>query len=106
VLGKRINTINVKQISTTIPDNFSLEQNYPNPFNPSTIIRFQTRGSKLTTFKVFDILGKEIAVLVNEILQPGTYEVIFDGSKLTSGVYFYRLQSEGYTETKRMIMLK
>ncbi|MCX6157810.1 MAG: T9SS type A sorting domain-containing protein [Ignavibacteriae bacterium] len=108
------NPIGITNISTGIPSSFSLNQNYPNPFNPSTVIRFgipslegySQRGVGMVTLKVFDITGREIQTLVNESLAPGTYETSFDGSKLTSGVYFYKLITEGFTETKKMLMLK
>ena len=96
----------IQNISTEIPTAFSLEQNYPNPFNSNTIIRFQIKDSRFVNLKVFDILGKEVATLVNEYLQPGTYETTFDASMLTGGIYFYRLQTENYTETKKLILLK
>ncbi len=101
----------IKQIGTEIPKQYSLEQNYPNPFNPKTIIRFdvtsnvksQTSNVKLV---VYDALGKEIAVLVNEQLQPGTYEVDFDGSNFASGLYYYKLIAGDFTETKKMVLIK
>ncbi|MCX6166267.1 MAG: T9SS type A sorting domain-containing protein, partial [Ignavibacteriae bacterium] len=82
------------------------QQNYPNPFNPNTIIRFQIKDSRFVTLKVYDMLGKEVATLVNEKLAAGTYEATFDASQYTSGVYFYRLQTENFTDTKRMILIK
>jgi len=105
----------ISKIKNNITDNFSLSQNYPNPFNPSTKIKFKipssegygfSRGVGLVTLKVFDITGREIKTLVNESLQPGTYEVLFDGSKLKSGVYFYQLISGEFKETKKMLLLK
>ena len=98
-----------------IPQNYYLFQNYPNPFNPSTKIKFTIplsplpggdgRGG-LVTVKVYDVLGNEIATLVNEEKQPGTYEVEFDRSGLPSGLYFYRLKADSFIETKKMILLK
>ncbi|MDD5360886.1 MAG: T9SS type A sorting domain-containing protein [Ignavibacteria bacterium] len=103
----------VQNISTIVPEKFSLSQNYPNPFNPVTKIKFSIPengklniGNGNVTMKVFDMLGKEIATIVNERLNPGTYEVTFDGSKYSSGVYFYRLNAGSFTETKKMILLK
>jgi hypothetical protein len=99
----------------TIPKSFVLEQNFPNPFNPSTKIKFDIpalssplgRGvGGMTVLKVYDILGKEITTLVNENLQPGTYEVKFDGTKLSSGIYFYKIIAGDYSETKKMILMK
>jgi len=102
--------IGIQNISTEIPSAYSLEQNYPNPFNSMTNVKFQLKSGMLNggnaKIIVFDILGKEIATLVNEKLQPGTYQVNFDGSNLTSGVYFYRLQTNGFTETRKMILIK
>jgi hypothetical protein len=100
------NPVGIKNISSEIPSSYSLSQNYPNPFNPSTKIKFQVPSSKFVKLIVFDILGKEVATLVNESLQPGTYETTFDASNLASGIYFYRLQSENFVETRRMLMVK
>jgi len=104
----------VNSISSEVPTSFSLGQNYPNPFNPLTIIRFNiperflpgARRNDRVVLKVFDVMGREVETLVNERLQAGSYEVTFDGSRLTSGVYFYRMVTEGYVETRRMIILK
>ncbi len=102
----------VKQISQIIPSEYKLFQNYPNPFNPVTKIKFDIApllrgaGGVLTSIKIYDILGKENQTLVNEQLQPGTYEVTFDGSNIPSGIYFYKLEIENYIETKKMLMVK
>ncbi|MBI5661132.1 MAG: T9SS type A sorting domain-containing protein [Ignavibacterium album] len=88
------------------PDDFELEQNYPNPFNPSTKISWQSPVGSWQTLKVFDILGNEVATLVNEYKEPGRYEVEFDASDLASGVYIYRLQADGYLNTRKMILLR
>ena len=90
---------------------FNLEQNYPNPFNPSTVIKYSiprdVRGEKQDVrLMVYDILGKEVATLVNTKQSAGSYEVEFNASKLTSGVYFYKLQSGSFTETKKMLLIK
>ena len=106
--------IGIQPISNEVPNRFSLSQNYPNPFNPTTKIRFSiplSRGLSegrgvLTQLIIYDILGREVATLVNEQLNPGTYEVDFDGSSYTSGLYFYKLSTESYTETKKMVLLK
>jgi hypothetical protein len=100
------NPMGIVPISTEIPKEYKLMQNYPNPFNPSTVISFQLLVVGKVSLKVYDELGRELATLVNEKLNPGTYEVTFDGSKLTSGVYFYRLQSGEFTDTKRLVLLK
>ncbi len=89
-----------------IPKSHNLKQNYPNPFNARTVISFQLPAVSDAMLKVYDVTGKEVATLVNERLQPGTYEVTFDGSGLNSGVYFYRLIAGNYKETKKMLMLK
>ena len=99
----------ITPISSQIPNQFSLSQNYPNPFNPSTKIKFQipSSGSVAQTFlSVYDVLGREVATLVNQQLQPGTYEVDWDASAYPSGVYFYKLSVGDYSETKRMVLLK
>jgi hypothetical protein len=102
----------VENRSENKPFSFSLSQNYPNPFNPTTKIKFNVssdsrfRGNDNVTLKIYDVLGREIAILVNEQLSPGTYEVEWDGSNYPSGVYFYRLTAENYSETKRMVLLK
>jgi hypothetical protein len=88
------------------PLEFSLRQNYPNPFNPSTSIQYSVAGNQNVTLKVFDVLGREIATLVNEQKAPGTYRVQFDGNKLGSGMYFYTLRAGSFTETKQMMLVK
>jgi photosystem II stability/assembly factor-like uncharacterized protein len=93
--------ISVDQISVQI-----LSQNYPNPFNPSTTISYQIPELSFVTVKVYDVLGSEIATLINEDKPAGNYEAGFDGTNLTSGIYFYRIQAGNYTETKKMILLK
>jgi cell wall-associated NlpC family hydrolase len=85
---------------------FSLSQNYPNPFNPSTSISFSLARTSQATLKVFDVLGKEIAVLVNEEKPAGKYKVSFNAANLPSGIYFYNLRAENFTETKKFILLK
>jgi hypothetical protein len=106
---------NVWNNSNTIPTSYSLEQNYPNPFNPSTNIKFNIpavsfpqalSGNPFVTLKIVDILGREVATLVNEKLNAGTYSVDWNASEYPSGIYFYRLQTEGYTEVKKMSLIK
>jgi|WetSurMetagenome_2_1015567.scaffolds.fasta_scaffold09436_2 aminopeptidase N len=106
ILIKFATTIGIKEISTVVPDKFELFQNYPNPFNPNTIIRFQIKDSRLVTLKIYDILGKEVATLINEKLKPGIYEATFYGGNLSSGIYFYQLKAENFIETKKLILLK
>ncbi|MBK8552910.1 MAG: T9SS type A sorting domain-containing protein [Ignavibacteria bacterium] len=98
--------IAVNNISTEIPSQFILNQNYPNPFNPSTVIRYSLTANGFINLKVFDYLGREITTLVNEKQNAGTYEVDFNASGLSSGIYFYTMSADGFTETKRMILLK
>jgi hypothetical protein len=89
-----------------IPNEFVLYQNYPNPFNPSTTIKFSLSKAGVTTLKLYDVMGKEVATLVNGELEPGPHEVILDASNLSSGAYFYTIISSNYTETLKMILLK
>jgi len=98
--------IGIQPISKEIPSSFSLSQNYPNPFNPSTNIKFELPKSNYVTLKIYDALGREIATLINEKLAPGTYEVEWNGSNYPSGVYFYRLITDNFSETKKMLMIK
>ena len=88
------------------PSQYFLLQNYPNPFNPSTSITYQIPKPELVSLKVYDVLGREVAVLVNEEKSQGSYEVQFIGNGLTSGIYFYQLKAGNYSETKKMILLK
>jgi len=89
-----------------IPEIFSLFQNYPNPFNPTTTIKYQIPEISIVTLKVYDVLGSEVATLVNEKRLAGTYEVEFDGNGLLSGIYFYHLRAGSFVETKKMILIK
>ena len=110
-------TIGIKQVSSEVPASYSLRQNFPNPFNPVTKIKFDIakfpsfggvpagRGG-LVSLKIYEITGREIKTLVNERLQPGMYEITFDGSELSSGVYFYKLVCGSFNETKRMALIK
>jgi hypothetical protein len=97
--------------SDIIPTEFSLAQNYPNPFNPSTKISYQISALSFVTLKIYDVLGNEIVTLVNEEKPPGIYEVEFYGNSgevwnLPSGIYFYRLRANEFTQVKKMILLK
>lgn len=98
--------IGIKPVSNVIPENFEIMQNYPNPFNPATRFNLQVSRYSKIKIEVFSNTGQEIAVLVNEYLEPGTYEVEWDASKFSSGVYFYRLAADDFTQTKKMILLK
>lgn len=102
-------SIGIQKISSLIPESHSLYQNYPNPFNPITKIRFNvayTTNNQKVILSIYDVLGKEIATLVNSELLPGTYEAIFDASKYSSGIYFYRLTIGEFTESKKMMLIK
>lgn len=103
--------VNVANEDPLISLKFSLSQNYPNPFNPSTIIKYsipEIRGNinQITHLSIFDILGEELVTLVNKAESPGNYEVKFDASGLTSGVYFYKLNYGQFSETKKLLLLK
>lgn len=99
--------IGIQKISNEIPQNFKLKQNYPNPFNPSTQIEFAISQNNLPILlKVFNIEGKEITKLVDEKLNAGTYKVVFNGDDLPSGIYFYRIETGTYLETRKMILIK
>ena len=89
-----------------IPDKFSLSQNYPNPFNPTTKIDYAIPKNGFVTLKIYDVLGREVKTLVNENKTPGNYSIDFNGSEFSSGVYFYKLESKGFSDVKRMILIK
>ena len=98
--------INETKKDKTIPVNFYLSQNYPNPFNPKTFIEFSVPHSELVKLKVYDILGREIKALVNEIIQAGNYRVEFNARNIASGVYFYQLRAGDFISTKKMLLIK
>ncbi|MFI5145147.1 MAG: SBBP repeat-containing protein [Ignavibacteria bacterium] len=98
--------IGVRKISSGIPSICELSQNYPNPFNPSTTINYQLPSAGNAKLIVYDILGREVATLVNEYQQPGKYQVTWDASNYSSGVYFYKLAAGDFTDTKRMMVIK
>lgn len=99
-------TVSIIPISGVIPEKYSLHQNYPNPFNPVTNIKFDLPKSSLVKLVVYDATGREVTELVNESLNAGCYQVDWDGSDYPSGVYFYKLQTENFSDTKRMVMIK
>jgi hypothetical protein len=99
-------TTDVGNQSNEIPSQFILEQNYPNPFNPSTKIKYSIPQSSNVIINVYDILGNEIETLVNEEKPVGNYEITWYGVHLPSGIYFYKLQADGFVETKKMILIK
>ena len=88
------------------PATFRLEQNYPNPFNPTTNVSFVIGHSTFVSVKVFDVLGREVGTLVNEVKAPGSYSVQFDASNLASGIYFYRLATPTFVQTKSMSLMR
>lgn len=94
------------QPQASLPKSYSLEQNYPNPFNAATAVRYQLSASSYVTLKVFDVLGREVATLVNEAQQSGSYNVPWNASGLPSGVYFYRLQAGRFVETRKMVLTR
>ncbi|MBK6765920.1 MAG: T9SS type A sorting domain-containing protein [bacterium] len=97
----------VRSNNDVLPTTFQLYQNYPNPFNPSTNIQFDLINSSVVTLKVFNVLGEEVATLVNnEALTAGAHTVEFDASTLSSGVYMYRLESNGIVSTRKMVLMK
>lgn len=98
--------IGIQKIGKEVPEKYSLSQNYPNPFNPNSKIQFQIAEQGNVQLLVYDILGRNVATLVNEKMQPGVYVADFDGSNLSSGVYFYKLITNGFTETKKMELVK
>lgn len=98
--------VSVSQTSSTIPEKFSLYQNYPNPFNPVTVISYKLVVSSFTTLKIYDVFGHEISTLVNEELKAGTYKVSWDASNYSSGVYFVKLETPEFTQSRKMLMIK
>lgn len=99
-------TTGIQSIGQFTPYEYSLDQNFPNPFNPTTTIRFAVPVSGFVLLKVYDALGREVATLVNEFQTTGAYSVSFDASKLSSGIYFYSLKTQDYSQTKKMMLLK
>lgn len=98
--------ISIQQISEIIPVNFKLRQNYPNPFNPTTKINFTVSYRSFVSLKVYDVRGKIAADLISENINPGEYEYTFNGSSLPSGIYFYKLETTNFSETKTMVLQK
>lgn len=98
--------VGIDRLNDPVPSSFELQQNYPNPFNPSTIIKFQIPSTGHVTLRVFDLLGREVATLVNEEMMPGRYERTFDGSSFAGGMYFCRLQSNESSATRKLVLLR
>jgi hypothetical protein len=105
-------TVSVNNISNEIPEVFSISQNYPNPFNPNTKIDFSLPAKSTVTLKVYDVLGKEVMTLLDDVKEPGIYQANFNAANIASGTYFYRIDvkesigGRAFSETKRMILLK
>lgn len=98
--------IGIQQVSTELPFNYELKQNYPNPFNPSTKISFSLPVSSYTTLKIFDVLGKEIKTLVEQNLGPGNYSITWNADENPGGIYFYKIISDNYSESRKMVLIK
>ena len=99
-------TIGILITENVIPIYYKLYTNFPNPFNPQTKIKFDIPKASTVKIVVYDVMGREVQTLVNESLKPGTYEASFDGSQLTSGVYFYKISAGDFSETKKMLIVK
>jgi len=102
----RDTTVGITQLYTDTPDVFSLEQNYPNPFNPVTKIKYTIKRETNLKITIYDITGKEVTVLLDGIQDAGSFIIRFDGTNYPSGVYFYRLETEAFVETRKMMLLK
>jgi hypothetical protein len=98
--------LSINESNYNVAGNFELLQNYPNPFNPTTKIGFRISDRGFVTLKIYDILGNEIATLVNEEKPTGEYEVVFSGTNLPSGIYFYKLTAGKFSDTKKLVLLK
>ena len=105
-LASRELNVELEQSSLNVPKEFQLQQNYPNPFNPTTTIEFALPKRSSVTLKLFDILGREIATLVDAELESGVHKINFDGQDLASGIYFYRIHADGFLKTKKLMLLK
>ena len=99
-------SVGIQNISQQIPDKFKLENNYPNPFNPATNIKFQLPQNSFASLIIYDMLGRELMTLISEELTAGYYHYQFNAENIHSGVYFYKLQTSNYSETKRMLLVK
>ena len=97
----------VEQIEDELlPTEFLLDQNYPNPFNPSTTIRFALPKTSNVTIKIYDVLGRQVATLVDEEYQAGVYKVVFEAGDLASGLYIYRIQTQSFSQSRKLMLLK
>ena len=100
------NITSVDEFGTEVPNTFALNQNYPNPFNPTTTISFNLAETAEVTLDVYNVLGQEVASLVNKELPSGLHQVSFEASNLQSGTYYYRIKADSYSEVKKMVLLK
>ena len=98
--------VSVEQVGNGVPEVYNLSQNYPNPFNPSTTINFSLPKGSNVVLKIYDVLGREVATLLNGEKPAGNYEVNFDASKLASGLYVYTINAGEFTSTKKMMLMK
>jgi hypothetical protein len=94
------------QGESNIPEKYSLFQNYPNPFNPITSIRFHIPEFSTVSLKIYDALGREVSSLINEQMKPGIYNIEWDGSNFASGIYFYRIETDNFVDSKKMMLIK
>ncbi|MBM2846228.1 MAG: hypothetical protein HW407_1540 [Bacteroidetes bacterium] len=106
VYRRTIIVSDVKEGSSELPRGFALHQNYPNPFNPTTRIVYAVKSRESVSLKVYDVLGREVATLVNEVKAPGEYSVDFEGRDLSSGVYFYLLRAGEFSQTRKLVLLR
>src|SRR5690606_5372194 len=97
---------NIAEVDFVLPVQYSLEQNYPNPFNPVTSIKYAISDKQFVQLKIFDVIGNEVATLVDREQPAGNYEIVFDASGFSSGVYFYKITAGNFIETKKMVLLK
>jgi Secretion system C-terminal sorting domain len=95
-----------KEEETVLPDRYELAQNYPNPFNPTTTIRFALPKMSRVQLRLYDALGKEVGILADQSMPPGYHQVVLDAVRLSSGTYFYRLQTENFVQTRKMMLVK
>lgn len=96
----------IQEEQNLLPTEYFLTQNYPNPFNPATKIQYGVKERNNIKIAIFNTIGEELRILINELKEPGTYEITFDASSLSSGIYFYRLQAGNFVETKKMILMR
>jgi len=101
-----VQPVGIQQTGNTIPYDYSLSQNFPNPFNPVTVIRYSLFENRFVKLRVYDVLGNEIATLVNEKQNAGSYSVDFNAGKLPSGIYYYTIKAGEFTDTRKMMLVK